>query len=64
MVGDVNYAAEKRERRQRAQRGKAFAEKWKGRGDELGDRQYELQRQIKRVFDLKNILNRGKVFAE
>ena len=33
-------------------------------GDELGDRQYELQRQIKRVFDPKNILNRGKVFAE
>lgn len=33
-------------------------------GDELGDRQYELQRQIKRVFDLKNILNRGKVFFE
>lgn len=33
-------------------------------GDELGDRQYELQRQIKRVFDPKNILNRGKMFAE
>lgn len=33
-------------------------------GDELGDRQYELQQQIKRVFDPKNILNRGKVFFE
>ena len=37
MVGDVNYAAEKRERMQRVQRAKAFAEKWKGRGYEKGD---------------------------
>lgn len=37
MVGDMNYAAEQRERRQRAQRAKAFAEKWKGRGSEKCD---------------------------
>ena len=37
MVGDVNYAAEKRARMQRVQRAKAFAEKWKGRGYEKGD---------------------------
>ena len=30
--------------------------------DELGDREYQLQREIKRVFDPKNILNPGKVF--
>jgi glycolate oxidase len=30
--------------------------------DELGDREYELQRELKRVFDPKNILNPGKVF--
>ena len=34
MGGDVNYAAEKRKRVQRA---KDFAEKWKGRGYEKGD---------------------------
>lgn len=37
MVGDVNYVAEQRERRQRAQRARDFAEKWKGRGYEKGD---------------------------
>ena len=31
--------------------------------DELGDDQWELQRQIARVFDPKGILNPGKVFA-
>ncbi|MDF2556001.1 MAG: putative FAD-linked oxidoreductase [Microbacterium sp.] len=31
--------------------------------DELGDDQWELQRQIKRVFDPAGILNPGKVFA-
>lgn len=33
-------------------------------GDELGEAQYALQRQIKAVFDPGNILNPGKVFAE
>lgn len=33
-------------------------------GDELGPRQYDLQRQIKRVFDPLGILNPGKVFAD
>lgn len=32
-------------------------------GDELGERQYELQQQIKRVFDPLGILNPGKVFG-
>ncbi|WP_227530599.1 FAD-binding oxidoreductase [Microbacterium tenebrionis] len=32
--------------------------------DELGDDQWELQRQIKRVFDPLGILNPGKVFAD
>ena len=31
-------------------------------GDELGDDQLDLQRQIKRVFDPLGILNPGKVF--
>ncbi len=31
--------------------------------DELGDDQWELQRQIARVFDPRGILNPGKVFA-
>ena len=31
-------------------------------GAELGDRQWELQRQIKRVFDPQGLLNPGKVF--
>ena len=31
--------------------------------DELGDDQWELQRQITRVFDPQGILNPGKVFA-
>ena len=31
--------------------------------DELGDDQWELQRQIARVFDPLGILNPGKVFA-
>ena len=31
--------------------------------DELGDDQWELQRQITRVFDPKGILNPGKVFG-
>ena len=31
--------------------------------DELGDDQWELQRQIARVFDPQRILNPGKVFA-
>jgi glycolate oxidase len=31
--------------------------------DELGDDQWELQRQIKTVFDPQGILNPGKVFA-
>ncbi len=31
-------------------------------GDELGEAQYALQRQIKRVFDPDNLLNPGKVF--
>jgi glycolate oxidase len=30
--------------------------------DELGEREYELQREIKRIFDPRNILNPGKVF--
>lgn len=33
-------------------------------GDELGERQLDLQRQIKRVFDPQGILNPGKVFAD
>jgi glycolate oxidase len=33
-------------------------------GDELGEEQYALQREIKRVFDPRGILNPGKVFAE
>ena len=32
--------------------------------DELGDDSYELQRQLKRVFDPQGILNPGKVFGE
>jgi len=32
--------------------------------DELGDDSYELQRQIKKVFDPQGILNPGKVFGE
>ncbi|WP_394770939.1 FAD-binding oxidoreductase [Lacisediminihabitans sp.] len=32
-------------------------------GDELGEAQLDLQRQIKRVFDPRGILNPGKVFA-
>lgn len=31
--------------------------------DELGDDQWELQRQITRVFDPQGILNPGKVFT-
>jgi glycolate oxidase len=30
--------------------------------NELGDQQWRLQREIKSVFDPKNILNPGKVF--
>ncbi|GAB3273042.1 FAD-linked oxidase C-terminal domain-containing protein [Sinomonas notoginsengisoli] len=33
-------------------------------GDELGAQQYALQREIKRVFDPRGILNPGKVFSE
>jgi glycolate oxidase len=33
-------------------------------GDELGDVQLELQRQIKRVFDPQGILNPGKMFPQ
>ncbi|CAG7844572.1 putative FAD-linked oxidoreductase [Pseudoclavibacter triregionum] len=33
-------------------------------GDELGERQYVIQREIKRVFDPLGILNPGKVFAD
>ncbi|MFQ6155292.1 FAD-binding oxidoreductase [Micrococcus luteus] len=33
-------------------------------GDELGEQQYALQREIKRAFDPRGILNPGKVFAE
>lgn len=33
-------------------------------GDELGEQQYALQREIKRVFDPRGILNPGKVFAD
>lgn len=32
-------------------------------GDELGERQYALQREIKRVFDPHGLLNPGKVFS-
>lgn len=33
-------------------------------GEELGERQYELQRGIKRLFDPQGLLNPGKVFAK